>query len=176
MRNIVAYLIGASLFLLAIPYGLYHLASLTTLAIVPNRAIASCLALPFAISGLWLMWHSNRDMVRIGKGNPVDGFNVAIGERTAHLMTAGVYRLCRNPMLLGTIAFYTAIALLLNRWLSLAAVGGFAVYMYWHIQQFEEPRLLRDFGDAYRAYCQTTPRLLPHWRTIWAAVIKKPEP
>ena len=43
-------------------------------------------------------------MKRIGKGNPADGFNAAIGERTKKLMTEGIYKHTRNPMLFGVFA------------------------------------------------------------------------
>lgn len=51
-------------------------------------------------------------MKRIGKGNPADGFNAAIGERTKNLMTEGIYKHTRNPMLFSVFALYIGIACL----------------------------------------------------------------
>jgi protein-S-isoprenylcysteine O-methyltransferase Ste14 len=47
----------------------------------------------------------------------------------------------------------------LNR---LALVAGVHVY-FWIGSIFEERKLVREFGDAYRDYQHRVPRLLPRW-------------
>lgn len=109
---------------------------------------------------------ANLYMYRIGKGNPVDGFNIAVGQRTQRLMTGNVYNICRNPMLLGTFLFYIGIALVLNKWSAFLIPILFILYMRWHVQKFEEPRLLRDFGQAYREYQEQVPMLFPDLKNL----------
>jgi protein-S-isoprenylcysteine O-methyltransferase Ste14 len=76
------------------------------------------------------------------------------------LVASGPYRYTRNPMYLGVLAILAGLAL--ARWsapLAIYAAGvatAFAVF----VRVYEEPRLERQFGDAYRAYTSRVPRWL----------------
>ena len=100
-------------------------------------------------------------MKRIGKGNPADGFNATIGERTKNLMTEGIYKHTRNPMLFGVFTLYIGISLLTNSYAALVFPAIFSAYMSWHVKKFEEPRLLLAFGDEYERYLRKTPMIVP---------------
>ncbi|WP_338123461.1 methyltransferase [Campylobacter rectus] len=73
-----------------------------------------CFGAPFLVLGAIYIALSNIQMKRIGKGNPADDFNAAIGERTKNLMTEGIYKHTRNPMLFSVFALYIGISLLTN--------------------------------------------------------------
>ena len=81
---------------------------------------------------------------------------------TAQLVTNGLQRYVRHPLYTTSlIILYLASPMTLN-WLAFA----FSCNVYFFIGSiFEERKLVREFGAAYRAYQQQVPRLLPRpWR------------
>lgn len=166
VRQWGAYTLGIGIFLILIPWLMFYVSTIFPAALSQKPIWARVISLLFLVPGIWLMLLSNLHMHRIGKGNPVDGFNVAVGQRTQYLMRDGVYNICRNPMLLGTFLFYIGIALVLNKWSALLIPILFILYMYWHVKKFEEPRLLRDFGQAYREYQEQVPMLFPDLKSL----------
>lgn len=74
------------------------------------------------------------------------------------LVISGPYRWVRHPLyFFGLLLIWLTPQMTVNR-LAL----GVALSLYLYIGAgFEERRLVREFGAAYRAYQQTTPRLLP---------------
>lgn len=86
---------------------------------------------------------------------------------TQALVVGGLYRRLRNPM-------YAAVTLLIfGQALLFASAAliayGIAVWLIVHLFVifFEEPRLKRDFPEAYAAYLQNVPRWIPRltpWR------------
>ena len=77
---------------------------------------------------------------------------------TPQLVTNGLHRLVRHPLYTTSlIVLYLASPMSLN-WLAFAL----SCNVYFFIGSiFEERKLVREFGDAYRAYQQRVPRLLP---------------
>ncbi len=83
---------------------------------------------------------------------------------TSQLVTNGLHRFVRHPLYTTSlIVLYLTSPLSLN-WLAFAI----SCNVYFFIGSiFEEHKLLREFGDAYRAYQQRVPRLLPRpWRWL----------
>jgi protein-S-isoprenylcysteine O-methyltransferase Ste14 len=81
---------------------------------------------------------------------------------TAQLVTHGLHRYVRHPLYTTSlIILYLASPMSVN-WLAFAV----SCNVYFCLGSiFEERKLLREFGDAYRAYQQRVPRLLPRpWR------------
>lgn len=83
---------------------------------------------------------------------------------TPQLVTDGLHRLVRHPLYTTSlIMLYLASPMSLN-WLAFA-VSCNAYFFLGSI--FEERKLVREFGDAYCAYQQRVPRLLPRpWRWL----------
>ena len=102
-------------------------------------------------------------MKKVGRGNPMDAFNHEVAPRTVNLMTDGPYRICRNPMLLGVLIYYTGIIIYLWTWQSVLVFAVYFVIMMVQVSH-EEKRLEEDFGEEYREYCRNTSKLIPH---IW---------
>lgn len=77
---------------------------------------------------------------------------------TAQLVTTGLHRFVRHPLYTTSlIMLYLVSPMTLNR---LALVVG--VHVYFFVGSiFEERKLVREFGDAYRDYQRRVPRLLP---------------
>ncbi len=82
---------------------------------------------------------------------------------TPRLVTNGLHRFVRHPLYTTSlIVLYLASPMSLN-WLAFAI----SCNVYFFVGSiFEERKLVREFGDAYRAYQRRVPRLLPRPR-LW---------
>ena len=162
MKNIFGYFVGFLLFLGLFPALMYAVA--VNFVVPVDSLIVSIVGMIFVLIGAVFMVWSNIDMVKIGRGCPTDGFNIALGERTKKLIVQGPYKYTRNPMLFGTFVFYVGLALLFNSYSALIVPIVFVSYMVWHVKKFEEPRLYNDFKDEYVEYKKRTPLLFPKFR------------
>jgi methanethiol S-methyltransferase len=83
---------------------------------------------------------------------------------TPQIVTNGLHRFVRHPLYTTSlIMLYLASPMSLN-WLAFAV----SCTVYFFVGSiFEERKLVREFGDAYRLYQQRVPRLLPRpWRWL----------
>ena len=134
-RNLLGYVVGSAIFLVLFPYLIRIISQ--KFAFLPIVFGA-----PFFMLGAIYVALSKIQMKRIGKGNPVDGFNAAIGERMKNLMAEGIYKHTRNPMLFGVFALYIGIACL----------------------QIHTPhRFSRDFYRLYEPVCEKMRSLGCFW-------------
>ena len=162
MKNIFGYFVGILLFLVFFLALMYAVA--VNFVVPVDSLIVSTVGAIFVLIGAVFMVWSNIDMVKIGRGCPTDGFNIALGERTKKLIVQGPYKYTRNPMLFGTFVFYVGLALLFNSYSALIVPIVFISYMVWHVKKFEEPRLYNDFKDEYVEYKKRTPLLFPKFK------------
>ena len=84
----------------------------------------------------------------------------------SRLTTAGPFALCRNPMYIGSFLMCLGYLLMCHRpWL---LVVGLAIFLLFHGGAIlhEEKLLAERFGEEYRAYCDSVPRLLPRIRPL----------
>lgn len=99
--------------------------------------------------------------VREGAGTP------APTEPTEHLVVGGIYRYVRNPMYLGVAAMIGGQALLFRDWGVVVWLGVFMAAVFAFVRGYEEPTLVREYGDEYASYRAAVPgwwpRLTP-WR------------
>lgn len=110
--------------------------------------------------GMSLSAWSIRYMKKVGKGHPVDTLYYAPAGRTKQLMTTGPYKFCRNPMLLGVILYYLGAIVYLQTWWALTVFFIYLMVMSKQVR-YEEERLQRDFGEAYKEYQGKVKRLIP---------------
>lgn len=91
----------------------------------------------------------------IGKGTPAPMMP------TQQLITSGPFALVRNPMSLGTILAYLALAIFAGSIsaIFLIIVIGFILLSY--MKRYEEEQLLHRFGEPYRSYRDRVPFLIP---------------
>lgn len=156
IQNFLGYLIGGTVFVLVIPYVLYQasrsLDHSIGIQLIPDSGLRLTLAVILAvygmIFGLWSLITQNR----IGKGGPLEAFNVEISPKTKHLVVSGPYRYTRNPMLFGTCLFYYALAIFLNSITVLVIAAVFMTLMLIVVKRTEEKRLYKDFGSEYEEY------------------------
>ena len=163
-QHILGYIVGISIILL-IPWWQYNLSIKEFVGfndtLFNSTILRIAISIPIFLLGIVFGFWSNYVLFDYGKGGPVDIFNVPISPRSRNLLVSGPYKYCRNPMVFGAICIYTSIGLYLNSIRSLMVVCGFIVFMYMYVKIFEETRLLRDFGDAYRAYKEKVPMIIP---------------
>jgi protein-S-isoprenylcysteine O-methyltransferase len=86
--------------------------------------------------------------------------NVAV--REGHrLLDTGLYRYVRHPSYLGALIAFFGLGLALGNWLSAVVMLIIMPCVYLYRIREEEAALSAAFGDAYRAYCRRTKRLIP---------------
>lgn len=164
-RQLIGYLVGGTLVLGLIPYGLYRGgAFLDTFLGGPfhfSPGILVPVALLFfcggAVFGIWSVVLQNTR----GGGGPVQMGNLDISPRTQHLVVSGPYRYTRNPMLFGAFLMYLGFSLALGSPGAVLLALAFLAFMLAVVVPSEEKRLLADFGEEYRAYRGSVPRFIP---------------
>lgn len=80
---------------------------------------------------------------------------------TQELLVDGPFRLCRNPMTLGTILMYLGVSFLVGSVASIVFVLVLAILLVTYLKVIEEEELEARFGESYRAYKANTPFILP---------------
>lgn len=166
VRHALGFLVGGSVFILAIPYGLYAVARAFPGPDLLPDPVRLALAAALGLVGLPFALWSHAALIFTGKGGPTDLFNVEISPRTKHLVVTGPYRYTRNPMVFGVNSCYAALAFY---WNSLFALGIWAVWIFlvvFYLKSTEEKRLLHDFGKEYEEYRQQVPMIVP-WPGKW---------
>jgi protein-S-isoprenylcysteine O-methyltransferase Ste14 len=116
-----------------------------------NRLVGSLLMVAGWLLAMWTI------VVQFtsGRGTPLPA--VAPQE----LIVSGPYRVCRNPMVLGTVIMYLGLAVNLGSLAAVALVIVPAIWLLAYVKRWEEPALEARFGEAYRMYREHTPFLLP---------------
>ncbi len=79
-------------------------------------------------------------------------------QRATCLVTAGPFRLSRNPMYLGVFVMLLGVAVGVGSLPMLIAPVGFFAFMSVVFVPYEEHRLREAFGDAYLSYTQKVRR------------------
>ena len=158
IREIFGYLLRFLMFIVGIPAIMWLASGKPELGF--NCSWNVIVGIIIVFSGLILSVWTIIYMKVVGRGNPMDAFDHEIAPHTQHLMTGGVYRICRNPMLLGTFLYLAGIVLLLFSWQSAVVWVIFVIIMSFQVSS-EEKRLERDFGQEYLDYRKRTGRFTP---------------
>ena len=77
------------------------------------------------------------------------------------VVRSGPYLVVRHPGYLGVLLMWIGFGLAAANWLATVAVGATMTYAYLQRIRSEEAMLLADLGEPYRAYMDTTWRLMP---------------
>jgi protein-S-isoprenylcysteine O-methyltransferase Ste14 len=83
---------------------------------------------------------------------------------TARLVVGGLYRFVRNPMYLAVLVVIVGQALLLGQPTLLAYGAVVAIAFVVFVRFYEEPTLLRTFGEEYEEYRREVPGWWPRLR------------
>jgi protein-S-isoprenylcysteine O-methyltransferase Ste14 len=157
-RDLIGYLLGLAIFIIAIPYVMFLASGSPNLASV--GLVRMLILLVLSLTGIGLSIWSIVYMKNVGGGNPFDAFNHEVAPRTTSLMIDGPYGICRNPMLLGVFIYHIGILT------ALASLGALLIFMIeiiiMNVQvKKEEQRLRDDFGKEYDEYTERVNRFLP---------------
>jgi protein-S-isoprenylcysteine O-methyltransferase Ste14 len=164
-QQIVGYLIGGTLVLILIPFGIYSAAKAFDPFIGKELfqtdqiriTLAIVLFIIGAVFGIWSVVIQNT----VGKGGPVQIGHIDISPKTENLVVTGPYKYTRNPMLFGACLIYLAFATYLNSISATIAVILFIIFMLFFVKLSEEKRLLEDFGDVYQEYRKQVSMFIP---------------
>jgi protein-S-isoprenylcysteine O-methyltransferase Ste14 len=100
----------------------------------------------------------------------VYGSGVALGKQYSadvtiqaghQLVTKGIYRFIRHPSYLGVIALSIGVSCLFRFWIGLVATVFFLGIILYRIKD-EEAVMHKEFGEAWKAYCKRSWRLIPY--------------
>jgi Phospholipid methyltransferase len=124
----------------------------------PLAAASVGVGLALIALGLRLMWRTIALFSRVGEGT------LAPWDPTRKLVVNGPYRHVRNPMITGVFTVLSGETLVLGAtgmaiWTAIFAAVN-AIYM----PVFEEPGLVRRFGEDYVSYRRNVPRWIPRRR------------
>jgi len=111
-------------------------------------------ALPLLAWGYLQYKLAGRYRLREGGGGP--GLEVP----PKRLVTEGPYRYMRNPMYLGHLIFLCGLAIFFRSWIGAALFAYHVVWFHRRVLR-DEARLVRIFGDDYRAYAARVKRWMP---------------
>ncbi len=128
-------------------------------AMGPAQIAGSAVALAgAALAGAALALVCVLTFALVGKGTP------APFDPPRRLVVTGPYRYVRNPMEIGAGVALAGAALAFESLALLAFVGGFFLAAHLFAIWYEEPTLLRTFGEEYEAYRRRVGRW---WPRLW---------
>lgn len=82
------------------------------------------------------------------------------GQPTSTLLATGPYRWTRNPLYVGMLAGYVALALIVGSWWALLLAPVAWAGLHWGAVLPEERYLETRLGEPYQAYCRRVRRWL----------------
>lgn len=85
---------------------------------------------------------------------------ISPAQPATRLITSGIFSLTRNPLYLGWIFLYLAVAAFMSAWWAIVLLVPAAVIVDRLVVSKEERYLERRFGDEYRSYKQRVRRWL----------------
>ncbi len=159
MKTRTSAIFGSAVFFLAAPC---VVAGLLPWLILDRYRLPLSMSLPYAVIGCILiavavlvLLHSFARFALEGVGTPAP---VAPTEK---LVVGGIYRHVRNPMYVAVLSIIAGQALLFASWAVVlyGVVMGIAMASFVHF--YEEPTLVRRYGDEYETYRRAVPSWLP---------------
>lgn len=125
---------------------------------MPLAVLPAALGVVMVLAGGSLAGVTVHYFETIGEGTP------APWDPPRNLVVAGPYRYCRNPMLTGAISVAAGEAALLGSWWLLGWAAIFFVGNTFWFVFYEEPGLLKRFGQDYAEYKRNVGRWIPRRR------------
>lgn len=86
-------------------------------------------------------------------------FAKTMGTKAGSLSTGGIYKISRNPQVIGYGLFLVSYAVLWPSWYIILALISFFIIIH-RMVLTEEIHLRNVFGEEYMEYCKKTPRYL----------------
>jgi protein-S-isoprenylcysteine O-methyltransferase Ste14 len=124
-----------------------------------HRSINPVIALVLMVAGWFFANWTVKVQFSFGKGTPIPLM------ATQKLVVKRPYTYCRNPMTLGTTAFYLGVATWTGSISALILALIYPVGILIYIKLVEEKELELRFGAEYLEYKRRTPFLIPRFRS-----------
>ncbi len=161
--RIVSMIPGTVVFLVVSPLVLFYISRYISGFIPlawPRSLELTILAGALVIAAVLMLWSLYALWVD-GQGTP------APIAPTRYLVTTGPFRLCRNPIELGTDLYFLGLGI----WFDSLTTGVFCMIFglllgSGYIKFIEEDELRSRFGNPYEEYFQRTPFMLPRFRPV----------
>jgi protein-S-isoprenylcysteine O-methyltransferase Ste14 len=161
-HRLIAIIFGGIFFWIIIPFfivaGSAFIDPWLSLPRLFHKLINTVIALVFMVAG-WLFanW-TVKVQFSLGRGTPIPLM------ATQELVVQRPYAYCRNPMSLGTTAFYLGVAIWTGSLSALILALIYPVGILTYIKLVEEKELEQRFGLEYLEYKRRTPFLIPRFR------------
>ena len=117
--------------------------------------VISIIGLMVMLIGLITMIFTIRMFVQIGQGT------LAPWSPTRRLVVRGLYRYVRNPMILGVLLVLVGESVLFRSYRIAIWAVAFFIINHVYFLLFEEPGLIKRFGEEYVEYKENVPRWIP---------------
>jgi protein-S-isoprenylcysteine O-methyltransferase Ste14/prolipoprotein diacylglyceryltransferase len=123
---------------------------------MPASAASTIFGWSLVVCGFSLLAASMSQLWFQGRGLPISHLP------PSQFVASGIYTYFRHPIYLGFNVAFAGLAVLIASFWSLAfssplLLAGWIIYARF----FEEPVLIKRFGDSYRMYMETTPMVFP---------------
>ena len=126
----------------------------------------------------WLYWATGLTLILLGqliRALTIGLAYIVRGGRQGRiyakgLVSEGIYAHCRNPMYLGNMLIVLGFAFVADTWPFYLIGVPLFLLIYLSITKAEESYLLKEFGDAYRAYMRNVPRFLPRLKGLISTI------
>ncbi|HEY9075575.1 MAG TPA: isoprenylcysteine carboxylmethyltransferase family protein [Anaerolineaceae bacterium] len=164
LPRLLATLMAGSVFAFLIPFTLLTLAPrLDTACGFPSFTAGATTAIiggiEIVIGAVYALWSISMQIAQ-ASGTPLPFMP------TQQLLVSGPYKYCRNPMAFGAISIYAGVSIYAGSISALLSTAVFTILLIIYIKQIEEKELAVRFGEAYLAYKDSTPFLVPG---LWLA-------
>lgn len=159
--KVVRGFLAAALFLVVIPGVFVYVGGFIDSLVLPSMFLQpTLLGIPIVVTGFIVSLGSIWQLYSLGRGMPWG--DIAADAQSSRLVTRGLYKYTRNPMLLGTwvglcgvgVTFGSPSAAFLLPTLLVALVS------VW-VKVKEEPEMVKRFGQEYVEYRARTPFMVP---------------
>jgi protein-S-isoprenylcysteine O-methyltransferase Ste14 len=152
----------SALFLFVIPRTLLYMGRSRDAYMFPSSMLQNInlIGLPIFFTGFLLSITSIWQLYAYGSGMPWG--DVADDSQSSRLVTKGLFRYTRNPMLLGYGLFIMGVGLYYRSFTTAFILSTLSVALvsFW-IKRKEEPALAKRFGQEYIEYNEKTPFIIP---------------
>ena len=157
-------------FFILVPISVYHAGRsfdyLFGLPVLKLGMIGLAIAVSFLIIGSYFVIGSIQALLAKGGGVPLG--DLLPSDQSTQLVTSGVYRFSRNPMLFGYLLCLIAQGIIMNSvttvfFVPIIFIGLWSIWL----KVREELGLETRFGETYMIYKRRTPFLIPRlWRKV----------
>ena len=139
-------------FMVALPWLAHHLLPMQ-LPVPPGPRVWVAGVLALVGIGAWIACLDT--FSRHGRGTPLPA------DAPRHLVTTGLFRQMRNPIMAAEISVIWGAAVYLASLGTALYAIAISIAAHLLVVHIEEPELLKRFGQSYADYCRNVPRWLP---------------